>query len=280
MRAVILFIVEDCTYNICDQRFHEFEIRKQNPNVRVIRRNLTQLGRKGALLDSEKRLVVDGHEVAMVYFRCGYSPDQYPSADGCEWEARLMIERSRAIKCPNIAYHLAGTKKVQQVLVQPGVLEHLLEDVKKATRLREVFTGLYSLDLDAEGDRAAEMAIQNPEKYVLKPQREGGGNNVYGKEVGEVLQKLKSNPERASYILMDVIQPPLLRNWMIRPATQPMIVDTLSELGIFGVIIGNSKEILHNTMGGHMLRTKLNTANEGGVAAGLGALDSPFLVDL
>lgn len=27
------------------------------------------------------------------------------------------------------------------------------------------------------------MAIQNPEKYVLKPQREGGGNNVYGKEV-------------------------------------------------------------------------------------------------
>lgn len=29
-----------------------------------------------------------------------------------------------------------------------------------------------------------------------------------------------------------------------------------------------------------MLRTKLNTANEGGVAAGLGALDSPFLVDL
>lgn len=83
----------------------------------------------------------------MVYFRCGYSPDQYPSADGCEWEARLMIERSRAIKCPNIAYHLAGTKKVQQVLVQPGVLEHLLEDVKKASRLREVFTGLYSLDL-------------------------------------------------------------------------------------------------------------------------------------
>lgn len=59
IRAVILFIVEDTTYNICDQRFHEFEIRKQNPNVRVIRRNLTQLGRPGgALLDSEKKLIV------------------------------------------------------------------------------------------------------------------------------------------------------------------------------------------------------------------------------
>lgn len=57
-RAVILFIVEDVTYNICDQRFHEFEIRKQNPNVKVIRRNLTELGRKGASLDAERRLIM------------------------------------------------------------------------------------------------------------------------------------------------------------------------------------------------------------------------------
>ena len=104
------------------------------------------------------------------------------------------------------------------------------------------------------------MALQNPERFVLKPQREGGGNNVYGKEVkarniidhliikfnkilalsqvGEVLEKLKNSSERAGYILMDVIQPPLLRNWMIRPGSKPMLIDTISELGIFGVIIG------------------------------------------
>lgn len=87
----------------------------------------------------------------MVYFRCGYSPDQYPSADGCEWDARLMIERSRAIKCPNIGYHLAGTKKVQQVLAEPGVLEKLFNDPLKAASVREVFTGLYSLDLVSLG---------------------------------------------------------------------------------------------------------------------------------
>ena len=34
-----------------------------------------------------------------------------------------MIERSMAIKCPNISYHLAGTKKMQQVVASPGVLE-------------------------------------------------------------------------------------------------------------------------------------------------------------
>lgn len=35
-----------------------------------------------------------------------------------------------------------------------------------------------------------------------------------------------------------------------------------------------------NRQVGHMLRTKLSDADEGGVAAGLGALDSPYLVDL
>lgn len=89
----------------------------------------------------------DGHEVAFVYYRCGYSPEQYSSSDGCEWDARLNIERSRAIKCPSINYHLAGTKKVQQLLSQPGVLEELFDDVDKVKQLKACFTGLYSLDL-------------------------------------------------------------------------------------------------------------------------------------
>ena len=37
-------------------------------------------------------------EVAVIYFRCGYAPEQYPTEK--EWEARLLIERSLAIKCP------------------------------------------------------------------------------------------------------------------------------------------------------------------------------------
>lgn len=38
-------------------------------------------------------------------------------------------------------------------------------------------------------------------------------------------------------------------------------------------------QILYNKHVGHMLRTKLATADEGGVIAGVGALDSPYLVD-
>jgi len=278
-KAVILFIVEDVTYNVCDQRFHEFQIRQMNPSVKVLRFSLTTLGQGAACLGPNKELMVNGQEVAVVYFRCGYSPDQYSSPDGCEWAARLLIERSRAIKSPNINYHLAGTKKVQQVLAQPGVVEKLLGDETKAKILRDSFTGLYSLDLNEEGDRAAEMAMKDPERFVLKPQREGGGNNVYGKEVKDTLEKLNGTPERAGYILMDVIQPPLIRNCVIRPGMKPFMDDTVSELGIFGVVIGNAKEIFHNSVSGHMLRTKLQTSTEGGVVCGSGCLDSPFLID-
>lgn len=86
----------------------------------------------------------DGHEVAVVYFRAGYVPDQYPTE--VEWDARLMVERSRAIKSPTIHYHLAGTKKVQQALARPGALERFLKEPEKVEAVREIFTGLYSLD--------------------------------------------------------------------------------------------------------------------------------------
>lgn len=47
--AVIMFIIEDVTYNICDQRFHEFEIRRLAPHIKVIRRTLSQVKDQGKL---------------------------------------------------------------------------------------------------------------------------------------------------------------------------------------------------------------------------------------
>ena len=40
------------------------------------------------------------------------------------------------------------------------------------------------------------------------------------------------------------------------------------------ILFRDSKKIISNKQAGHMLRTKLSHVNEGGVAAGLGALDS------
>ena len=53
-------------------------------------------------------------------------------------------------------------------------------------------------------------------------------------------------------------------------------------MNIFSYYINRDDEgkILKNKQVGHMLRTKLSEANEGGVAAGSGALDSVFLLDV
>lgn len=46
--------------------------------------------------------------------------------------------------------------------------------------------------------------------------------------------------ERSAWILMERIFPPISHGYMIRPGGQvpPAIVDLVSELGIFGAVIG------------------------------------------
>ena len=59
-----------------------------------------------------------------------------------------MMERSLAVKCPDISTHLAGTKKVQQELARPGILERFLPDQPEVVaQIRATFTGLYTLDM-------------------------------------------------------------------------------------------------------------------------------------
>lgn len=275
--SVILFVIEDVSYNICDQRFHEFYIRDNFPYIRVIRKTLTQIQQQGSL-GPYKELFVQGQEVSVVYFRAGYEPGHYPTER--EWDARWLVERSKAIKCPSISYHLTGTKKIQQELAIPGVLKRFFDDEEKIHQVQEIFAGLYGLEDDDNGKKAVEMALKNPHKFVLKPQREGGMNNVYGEDIAEVLKKMTPE-ERKAWILMDRINPPISTGYIVRPGSSelPKPIEMVSELGIFGVIIADRETIHENYQAGHMLRTKISTANEGGVAAGLGALDSPYLID-
>ncbi|KAI8421353.1 hypothetical protein MSG28_009439 [Choristoneura fumiferana] len=107
-----------------------------------------------------------------------------------------------------------GTKKVQQALAAPGVLEKFMGGGASTGRVRDIFTGLYSLDFDDGGERAVEMALADAERFVLKPQREGGGNNLYGADVREALLRMRHSRERAAYILMERILPPLI-SWLL-----------------------------------------------------------------
>ncbi|KAF7998166.1 hypothetical protein HCN44_009564 [Aphidius gifuensis] len=275
--AIIIFVVEDFSYNISDQRFHEFEIKRQNPNVKVVRKTLTQLSNQ-AKLGINNELLINNNKVAVVYYRCGYEPKQYPTQK--EWDVRLLIERSLAIKCPSIQYHLAGTKKVQQALANSNVVANYLNNDKKVACIENIFTGLYSLALDENGNAATDMALKYPERFVMKPQREGGGNNIYGKDIKYFLQSIKNPCERTAWILMDKITPPQQLNYLISPNNKIQLSNVVSELGIFGVIIGDENNILINKQAGHIFRTKLTTSNEGGLMSGTAFSDSPYLIDL
>lgn len=63
------------------------------------------------------------------------------------------------------------------------------------------------------------------------------GNNLYGEELRQVLEKIRDSPERTSYILMDKIKPQPARNYLLRAHSPLQVSECISELGIFGVYV-------------------------------------------
>src|SRR5271156_5257109 len=138
---------------------------------------------------------------------------------------------------------------------------------------------MYPLDTSEKGLFARQLAFSSPESYVLKPQREGGGNNIYRSSIPGFLKSLPNESHYNAYILMELIQPPPLSNSIIREGkviTGPVI----GELGVYGTIVWHQDgTVIENEQAGWLLRTKGKGVNEGGVAAGFGCVDSVCLYD-
>ncbi|KAI5476977.1 glutathione synthetase [Pseudohyphozyma bogoriensis] len=295
--AKILMVVQDHERNAFDQRLLQFELLETH-GIQLLRIPFSSLSTSATLSPSHQLLVTSPFsytstptEISVVYYRSAYTPTDYPSHT--EWSTRLLIERSTAIKCPTIALQLAGAKKVQQVLAEPGVLERFVEKKEDVEKLRESFTALYPLDANRAGDEAVKLAYSSPERFVLKPQREGGGNNIYREDIPGALDKLAEldktkNPgdplHREGYILMDLIVPPHnTKSIMVKAGEEKGVeTDTVSELGVFGTALFSGtkgKAVLKvNETVGHLLRTKGRDSDEGGVAVGFSVIDSPLLV--
>ena len=68
----------------------------------------------------------------------------------------------------------------------------------QAEKIKGLFEGLWSLeylDTDSHVQAVVKKAILNPHDYVIKPQKEGGGNNFYGEKVRAMLVKAQSDKE-------------------------------------------------------------------------------------
>ena len=175
---------------------------------------------------------------------------------------------------------------------------------EEISQLRSVFTGLYSLD-PSESSPEALAALQakvfaSPQNYVLKPQREGGGNNIYGADIPPSWTRF-SPQERKAHILMDRIVPPTQRCVLVRENAVYSDYACICELGVFGIYLAALTRLYSsaganpspasasalaaspvkptvNTCGGYLLRVKPHNVDEGGVAAGFGVLGVMKLV--
>lgn len=288
----VVFLVQDTERNVFDQRHLEYMLLARH-GVRAFRvpfskiRSYTKLDNERNLLYTPPHASSQTWEVSVVYFRAGYAPSDYTGP--ADWESRLHIERSSAIKCPSILTHLAGSKKVQQVLATPHSphLARFLPDEAKAAGVLKTFAPIYPMDRSEAGLEARRLAQDSGTamRYVLKPQREGGGNNVYRKAIPEFL-KQEAESHWPAHILMEMIEPPALTNSIFRNG-EVQNGGVIGELGVYGVCLWKSKkngegleQIFENYESGYLLRTKGDQSEEGGVAAGFGAVDSCCLVDI
>ena len=141
-------------------------------------------------------------KIAVVHLDIGFLPEHYVNED--VWKLRLDMERSTAIISPNIRLQLSGTKKIQQLLTQPGVVENFLPDQppEKIALLRKTFTNMWALS----EDRKYQECVEDPEKYVLKAQLDGGKGNFFGEHMTELLSKLNME-ERGAYVVQEKIKP-------------------------------------------------------------------------
>ena len=293
----VLFVVQEHENNIFDQLAISVELQSAH-NIQVFRLPFNQAARFTKIpSDNSNRPLVytpphsptTNYEATTVYFRAGYSPDEYTFPEA--WHVRLHLERSAAIKCPSILTHLAGSKKIQQILATPSspYLEHFLFKTSSNAyidRILGTFAAIYPLDDTPAGQDAVKIA-KDPAlstTYVLKPQREGGGNNIYSKKIPPFLASLENTNTYKGYILMELIEPPPLRNSIFRNGVVKS-GEVIGELGIYGICLwrnsevgGQNAEVLINYEGGFLLRTKGRESEEGGVAAGFGAVDSVCLI--
>ena len=153
------------------------------------------------------------------------------------------------------------------------------------------------LTLGSDGEEIARSIAENEqegERYVLKPSLEGGGHNVFGRDIGKHLRKDREEGNSwKKYILMEMIRPPAVGGCMISPR-DVYEGQVISELGSFGMCIwrerldghardlqpnGADDDIVRNEWAGWSLKTKDRSVTEMSVIKGWGAFDSPILID-
>ncbi|KAG0682506.1 hypothetical protein C6P40_001682 [Pichia californica] len=271
--SIVLMVVQPNERNAFDQRAIEYNLLSEYGIVSK-RIDLPDVLSSIEINKDNHKLFFNGFEVSVVYYRSAYGPSEFQLAE--TWDCRTTLECTLAIKCPSLLTQLSGSKKIQQLLTTKENLSRFLS-AEEIHEIGDTFCKIYPFDNTIDGKLAKELAFSKPCEYVLKPQREGGGNNIYKNDIPDFLKSI-SEDEWQAYILMELIRPKTHNNLILRNG-EILNDGIVSELGIFGSYLFNEKsgELLDNQVLGHLLRSKTSSSNEGGVAAGYGCVDNLYL---
>uniref|UniRef100_A0A914H9Z2 Glutathione synthetase n=1 Tax=Globodera rostochiensis TaxID=31243 RepID=A0A914H9Z2_GLORO len=293
-KAIIIFIFDEAFFAYYERIGLYFELAdKFEGKTEIIALNLKQCAEFLKLDPHDFTLRYDDKIVAVVF-----NQDNMLSTDPKKMESRRTIERSTAIKAPSLAAALAHTKKVQQVLAKPGMVERFFPNPEEAPlieAIRKTYANLWTIEEDDNNEypQIIEEVKKDPHKFVLKKIEYAQYQNrnlarIYFEQ--EILKSMTNfTPiERSAYILMEKLQPTIVKNHIVKTMfdenmnVPPSIFeDVTPELGIFGTLLGNivDGKVLHNVQLGHQMKTKLASENEGGIARGKSAYDSAYLID-
>ncbi|QPG73142.1 hypothetical protein FOA43_000448 [Brettanomyces nanus] len=272
-KTIVLFVIQPNERNAFDQRAIEYTL-FDDFGIVSKRIDLARVTSEVVVDEISHRLYYEGREVSVVYYRSGYSPHDFEVKEA--WDCRVLLETTLAIKCPSLLAQLSGAKKIQQLLTDESILAKFYDKQDKS-ELHSTFCKIYPLDDSARAAAAKKLAFECPENFVLKPQREGGGNNIYKEDIPGFLRSIPEE-EWSGYILMELIHPPVQKNILLRDG-QLAKDGIVSELGIYSSFLFNeySGEMINAAYQGYLLRSKISSSNEGGVAAGYGCVDSIYL---
>lgn len=271
--GVVLLLVPVGEVSVFDQRILEARLVEEH-GLKTKRATLEELGERGEIREGD--LYLDGQKISIAYFRSGYAPFHYSGETA--WKARHLIEESTAVSIPSARTQLANTKLIQLVLSDVEVLKRFVSP-EVAERLARSFVAFMKLDESHRGPDGKEalgrdIALANPDDWVLKPHREGGGNNFFGDQLVSQLQSM-SEKEGAAYILMEKIRQPVFESVRLVDG-EAIPCRCFTELGFFSTAYYDSGSLTPSFLktDGYLLRTKDESMDEGLVLGGFSFLDT------
>lgn len=221
-------------------------------------------------------------QISTVYFRGGYDPKDYVNVE-C-WNFVECAELSAAVLCPNVGLHLAGTKRVQCALSEQ-MGQQFMDRHFPNNPSRDLLFSTFAKQFELN-ESNVDQVLKDPFSYVVKPQREGGTNNLFGNDIVSFLSKLENKCELKRYIAMELIQSATWPDFPVRSGDGHVqrVEAAVAEVGAMSLLVTQAAspdhpdtltpQVIRHECAAPLTKIKRSGSDEAGVSAGHGFLAS------